>query len=98
MAFKSKLKHEGSAYRHLNEVQEEFILVYLRNISLVRLYFLDFGVRIVHMLLMSWTGEQARKDSILAMRWNLTAETNGAVKKMLDYGVEYRDVRPPSVL
>lgn len=29
---------------------------------------------------------------------DLTAETSGAVTKMLDCGVEYGDVRPPNVL
>ena len=53
MAFKGKLKHKGLVYQHLDEVQGELIPVYLGNISLVRPYFLDFGVRIVHMLLMS---------------------------------------------
>jgi hypothetical protein len=52
-AFKADLKHEGLVYRHLSEVQGELIPVYLENISLVHPYFLDVGVRIVHMLLMS---------------------------------------------
>jgi hypothetical protein len=98
MAFKGKLKHEGLVYRHLDEVQGELIPVYLGNISLVRPYFLDFGVRIVHMLLMSWAGEQARKDLMLAMGRDLAVETSGAVTKMLGCGVEHRDVRPPNVL
>jgi hypothetical protein len=97
-AFTAKLKHECLIYRHLDEVQGELIPVYLGNISLVRPYFLDFGVRTVHMLLMSWAGEQARKDLMLAMGRDLTAETNGAVTKMLSCGVEHRDIRPPNVL
>jgi hypothetical protein len=51
--FKAKLKHEGLIYRYLNEVQRELIPVYFKNISLVRLYFLDVKVKIVHMLLIS---------------------------------------------
>ena len=97
-AFRADLKHEGLVYRHLSEVQGELIPVYLGNISLVRPYFLDVGVRIVHMLLMSWAGEQARKDLMLAMGRDLAAETTGVVTKMLDCGVEHRDVRPPNVL
>jgi hypothetical protein len=61
-AFEAKLKHEGLVYRHLVKVQGELIPVYLGNISLVCPYFLDFGFRIVHMLLMSWAGEQASED------------------------------------
>jgi hypothetical protein len=49
--FKAKLKYEGLVYRHLVKVQGELVPVYLRNISLVYPYFLDFRVRIVHMLL-----------------------------------------------
>jgi hypothetical protein len=97
-AFTAKLKHECLIYRYLDEVQGELIPVYLRNISLVRPYFLDFGVRIVHILLISWAGEQARKDLMLAMGRDLAAETSAVVTKILDYGVEYRDVRPPNVL
>ena len=29
---------------------------------------------------------------------DLATETSGAITKMLDYGVEHRDVRPPNVL
>jgi hypothetical protein len=97
-AFKAKLKHEGLVYRHLDEVQGELIPIYLGNISLVHPYFLDFGVRIVHMLLMSWAGEQARKELMITMGRDLAVETSRAVTKMLDYGVEHRDIRPPNVL
>jgi Ser/Thr protein kinase RdoA (MazF antagonist) len=50
------------------------------------------------MLLMSWAGEQARNDLMLAIGRDLAAETSGAVTKMLDYGVKHRDVRSPNVL
>jgi hypothetical protein len=35
---------------------------------------------------------------MLVMGRDLAAETSGAVTKMLDCGVEHRDVRPPNVL
>lgn len=82
----------------MDEVQGELILVYIANISLVRPFFLDIGVRIVHMLLMLWAGEQARKDLVLAMGRDLAAETSRAVTKILTCGVEHRDVRPQNVL
>jgi hypothetical protein len=66
-AFKACLKHEGLVYHHLNEVQGNLIPVYLGNISLKRTYFLDFRVRIVHMLLMTWAGEQIQSDSMSGM-------------------------------
>jgi serine/threonine protein kinase len=97
-AFKAKLEHEGSVYRHLDEVQGELIPAYLGNISLVRPYFLDFGVRIVHMLLMSWAGEQARKNLVLSLGRDIVEETTRAVTKLRYHGVEHRDVRLPNVL
>lgn len=97
-AFKAKLNHEGLVYRHLNEVQGVLIPVYLGNISLVNPFFLDVGVRIVHMLLMSWAGEQARKDLMQAMGRDLIVEMSRTVTKLLDCRVEHGDVRPPNVL
>ena len=96
-AFEAKLKHEGLVYQHLDEVQGD-LYQSTWNISLIYPYFLDVGVRIVHMLLISWVSEQARKDLMLTMGRDLAAETSGAVTKMLDYGVEHRDVRPPNML
>ena len=90
MVFKAKLKHEDLVYRHLDE--REFIPVYLGNISLIRPYFLDVGVKTVRMLLMPWAGEQARKDLMLAMGRDLAAETSRAVTELLNCGVEHRDV------
>ena len=96
--FQAKLKHEGSVYRHLDEVQREIILVYLGNISLVRPYFLDFRVRIVHMLLMSWAGEQARNDVVSSLGRDIVEETTRAVTQLRYHGVEHGDLRSPNVL
>ena len=97
-AFKVHLKHEGSVYRHLEEVQGEVIPVYLGNISLTYPYFLDVGVKIVHMLLMSWAGEQARRDLMTSIGRDIDLETTRAVIKLRCHGVEHHDVRPPNVL
>ena len=97
-AFKANLKHEGLVYRHLNEIQGELIPVYLGNISLAYPYFLDVGVRIVHMLLMSWAGEQAQKDLMSSLGRDINEETTCAVTKLRYHGVEHHDVRPPNVL
>jgi hypothetical protein len=82
----------------LDKVQGELILVYLGYISLAYPYFLDLGVRIVYILLILWAGKQACKDLILIMGRDLAAETSRAVTKILDYGVEYRNIRPPNIL
>jgi hypothetical protein len=97
-AFEPKLKHEGLVYQHLDEVQGELIPVYLGNISLIRPYFLDVGVRIVHMLLISWAGEQAHKDLVSRLGRDMDEETAHAVTNLRLHGVEHRDVRPPNIL
>lgn len=97
-AFVPKLKHEGRVYRHLLGSQGELVPVYLGNISLANAYFLDFGVRIVHMLLMSWAGEWAQKDLISRIGRDLDLETARAAAALRDRGVEHCDVRPPNVL
>lgn len=98
MAFEADLKHEALVYQHLSEVQGKVIPVYLGSISLACPYFLDLGVRIVHMLLMSWVGEQAHKTSISGLGCEIDKETALAVAKLRYYGVEHNDVRPPNVL
>jgi tRNA A-37 threonylcarbamoyl transferase component Bud32 len=97
-AFKANLKHEGVVYRQLNELQGKLIPVYLGNISLACPYFLDVGVRIVHMLLMSWAGDQAQKDLMSSIGRDINEETTSAVTKLRYHGVEHCDVRPPNVL
>jgi hypothetical protein len=97
-AFKANLKHEGVVYQHLNELQGELIPVYLGNISLACPYFLDHRVRIVHMLLMSWAGEQAQKDLMSSIGRDINEETTSAVTKLRCHGVEHCDVRPSNVL
>ena len=96
VAFEAKLKHEGLVYRHLDERQ--FIPVYLGNISLFRPCLLDIEVKIARMPLMSWAGEQVRKDLMLAIGRDLATETSRAVTELLNCRVKHRDVRPPNVL
>ena len=97
-AFKANLIHEGVVYQHLSELQGELIPVYLGNISLACPYFLDVGVRIMHMLLMSWAGEQAQKDFIASIGLDMDLETTCAVTKLRCHSLDHCDVRPPNVL
>jgi hypothetical protein len=56
--FGADLRHKLLVYQHLSGILGMLIPVYLGNISLACPYFLDIGVRIVCMLLMSWGGKQ----------------------------------------
>jgi len=58
--FVPDLIHEGRIYDRLKSIQGKLIPVYLGNIDLDRPW-LDLGVRIIHILLMSWGGERVDK-------------------------------------
>jgi serine/threonine protein kinase len=47
---------------------------------------------------MSWAGEQARKDLVSNLGYDIVEETTRAVAKLRNHGVEHGDVRPPNVL
>ena len=92
--FVPDLKHEGRMYDRLESVQGKMIPVYLGNIDLNRPW-RDFGVRITHMLLMSWGGE--RVDQVEGVR-NLEMEVKRFEGKLARSGVRHEDLRPPNML
>lgn len=49
-AFQSDLLHEGQIYKLLRRVRGSATPVCLGNIDLKRMYYLDIGVKIIHML------------------------------------------------
>ena len=61
-AFVPSLLHEGGVYQHLEGLYGTAVPVCLGNIDLVKRYYLDVGVRITHMLLMSWGGVMADEN------------------------------------
>lgn len=67
LACNRDLKHEAQVYHHLQDIQGGIIPVYIGSVDLQHCYFLDAGVRIVHMLLMSWGGEAFHGDSISSL-------------------------------
>ena len=68
--------------------------VHLGNINLVRKYDLDLGVRIVHMLLMSWGGETVDEADMPKLK----EEVMQLVGALRVQGVIYKDVRAPNIL
>lgn len=73
--FVRDLKHEGRIYQKRERVQGVSVPVYLEYIDLIHRYFYDVGVRIVHMLLMSWAGEVAEDGD--------TADLKGEVQRLV---------------
>ena len=96
-AFVPDLEYEGEVYQHLSEVQGDLVPVYLGNIALLSPFFLDVGVRIVHMLLMSWGGERAWTDPRCQGR-DLGTEVARAETKLSRHYVDHGDIRKANVL
>ncbi len=81
-------------YDRLRCIQGKLIPVYLGNIDLDRPW-LDLGVRIIYMLLMSWGGE--RIDKVKGVR-NFETEIMRFESKIARMGVQHKDIRPPNML
>ena len=97
-AFLPDLRHEGKVYQHLDQLQGKFVPVYLGNIDMARCYYLTIGVRIIHMLLMSWAGECMEGDDYEWGAGNFSSEVKRTVTRVERAGVSQRDVRPPNML
>jgi hypothetical protein len=97
-AFVPDLKHEGRIYRRLERIQGEAVPVYLGNIDLTEWYYLDVGVRILHMLLMSWGGEVADEDETAKEMAGMQKEIRRTVAEVRRAGIDQMDVRSPNLL
>ncbi|KAL8966904.1 MAG: hypothetical protein Q9197_005726 [Variospora fuerteventurae] len=91
------LMHEGRMYDRLKSIQGKLIPVYLGNIDLDRPW-LDFRVRIIYMLLMSWGGERINK---VKGERTFDMEIKQFERQTARIGVQHEDiedVRPPNML
>jgi hypothetical protein len=91
--FVPDLRREGRRYQRLERIQGEAVPVYLGNIDLVLPYYLDLGVRIVHMLLMSWAGDMVDETIVP----NRDKEANRTLEVWCE-GVIHNDVRDANML
>jgi len=104
--FVKDLQHEARMYGQLQRLQGEVIPVYLGSIGMIRPY-VDVGVEIVHMLLMSWGGVSVRsvKDSVKGLDinwfgayWDRSEEVRRSVEEIWEEGVDHNDVRLENML
>ena len=86
--------HEGRIYDRLKSVQGKLIPVYLGNIDLDQPW-LDLGIRITHMLLISWGGE--RIDKVKGGR-TFDIEIKHFESQIARLGVQHEDIRLPNML
>ena len=100
-AFVPDLLHEAQIYRRLTDIQGYVVPVHLGSIDMSRInkvYYLDFKVRIVHFLLMSWAGEAAAYDATAITSKDFKEEIRLSENEMCQRGVIHGDVRGPNIL
>ena len=83
-AFVPDLLHKGKMYRLMSKLQDTAVPVYLGNITLIEWYYLDMGVRILYMLLMSWGGNLAYENSSVK---NLSKEIKWTMAEIKAKGI-----------
>ena len=91
------LLHEGKIYRLMSKLQGIAVPVYLGNVNLTEWYYLDAGVRILHMLLMSWGGNFAHENSSVKNSSELRKEIKRTTAEMEAQGIHQMDIRPPNL-
>ena len=92
--FVPDLIHEGRMYERLRSIQGKMMPVCLGNIDLERPW-RDLGVRIVHMLLMSWGGERIDR---IETRGAFQVEIERFESRIAEIGVRHEDIRLPNML
>ena len=97
-AFVKDLQHEVRVYQRLEPIQGFSVPVCLGNIDLAEPYYYDMGVRIIHMMLLSWAGDCLHKGSACGMdKSDLAEEVARSVKAIHRAGVLHLDVRAPNI-
>lgn len=80
----------------MDALQGKAIPVYLGNVDFKSPFYLTTSVAIVHVMLLSWGGEEAWKCGIEPERLRL--ETSRTSNEVAALDGEQRDMRPPNIL
>ena len=99
-AFIKDLRHEAEVYQRLVTLQGTYIPICLGSIDLIKPFYYDTGVRIMHFLLLSWAGKSL-DDSKTAPgidRQTWAMDLVRAVNAIHGAGVLHQDIRMPNLL
>lgn len=96
--FIQDLRHEGKIYERLVAMHGLVVPVCLGNIDLARTYYLDIGVRIIHMLFMVWGGECLYEYTLSISSEILEAEKQRSLKELAGSGILHNDLRLANML
>ena len=92
-AFVSDMSYEASIYEHLQALQGTAIPICFGRFKLRHRYYLDLGVKISYMLLLSWSGEMISGE-ITESHY----EVRKTVQEVLNAGINQGDVRNANLL
>ena len=90
------LRKEARMYGHMHAVQGRAVPVHLGSIDLARPFYLCSGVLIVHLLLLSWGGDEVTRCGLDPAR--LEREMARTVRDVTRLGVDQGDLRWPNLL
>ena len=90
------LEFEADMYKRMNTIQGKTIPVYLCSINLKSAFHLTTRTAIVHLMLLSWGGEEAWRCGIEEERLRL--EAIRSYQEVAAQGVLQGDLRPPNIL
>ncbi|KAI9762378.1 MAG: hypothetical protein M1840_001271 [Geoglossum simile] len=99
LAFLKDLQWEAQVYNRLTPIQGSCVPVCVGSIDLVNPYYYDMGVRIIHLMLLSWAGDclfdgggAHERD-----RSELAKDIAYSIRAIHRAGVLHRDVRTPNL-
>jgi hypothetical protein len=98
--FVEDLAHEAAVYQRLEHLQGVCVPVFLGAVKLEHPYYYDFGVRIGHMVFLSWAGHCLNEKKISEMMQHdmLSQELIRSLSAVHSAGVLQADVRAPNAL
>ncbi|KAH6889924.1 hypothetical protein B0T10DRAFT_487099 [Thelonectria olida] len=101
-AFTKDLQHEAAVYKRLRPIQGIYVPVYLGAIdlrSMNRIYYYDHRVYVIHMIFLSWGGNDLRPTGIVGGAEELLeGKAVRSLRAMHQQGVIHKDVRWANML
>ena len=99
-AFVQDLRHEADVYRRLTSIQGVHIPIFLGNIDLQKPFYYDAAIRIVHMMLLAWSGERLSESKAFEGMDKSVCKLDlmRGINAVHAAGILHRDIRAPNLL
>ncbi|KAF2241317.1 hypothetical protein BU26DRAFT_544447 [Trematosphaeria pertusa] len=98
-AFLEDLRHEAAVYQRLQNLQGVCVPVFLGAVDLARPYYYDFRVRVVHVMFLSWAGDDVVDGDVGGDdRRKRSKELVRSVRDVHRAGVVHGDIRAANAL